>query len=75
MTDRGKKILALIPLNLDGYLLSDEWQSGRKQEVLSRLAPDFTDWEKDNAKFEAQFEQAVKALQSGDTGREAAPEP
>ena len=73
MTERGKKVLALIPLNLDGYLFSDEWESGKKQEVLSRLAPDFTDWDKDNSKFEAQFEQVVKALQTDDTGREAAP--
>ena len=63
MTERGKKVLALIPLNLDGYLFSDEWESGKKQEVLSQLAPDFTDRDKDNSKFEAQFEQVVKALQ------------
>ena len=73
MTERGKKVLALIPLNLDGYLFSDEWESGKKQEMLTRLAPDFTDWDKDNSKFEAQFEQVVKALQTDDTGREAAP--
>ena len=67
--------MALIPLNLDGYLLSDEWESGKKQDILTRIDPDFTDWEKDNAKLEAQFEQVVKALQSGDTEREAVPEP
>ena len=48
---------------------------GKKQEVLARLAPDFTNWDKDNAKFEAQLEQVVKALQTGDTGREPAPVP
>ena len=75
MEQRGKKVLALIPLNLDGYLFSDEWENGKKQEVLSRLAPDFTNWDKDNAKFEAQLEQVVKALQTDDTGREPAPPP
>ena len=60
---------------LDGYLFSDDWVSGKKQEVLTRLAPDFTGWDKDNAKFEAQLEQVVKALQTDDTGREPAPEP
>lgn len=75
MADRGKKVLALIPLNLDGYLFSGDWENGKKQEVLSRLAPDFTDWDKDNSKFEVQFEQVVKALQTDDTGREPAPSP
>lgn len=75
MAERGKKVLALIPLNLDDYLFSSEWENGKKQEVLARLAPDFTGWDKDNAKFEAQLEQVVKALQTDDTGREPPPEP
>lgn len=64
MKDRRKKVLSLIPLNLDGYMFSDAWKSGKRQQVKERLAADFTDWEKDNAKFEEQFERVVKALQT-----------
>jgi hypothetical protein len=41
-----------------------EWQLGKKDEILSRLAADFTGWENDNGKFEEQFEKVVKVLQA-----------
>jgi TIR domain/Pentapeptide repeats (8 copies) len=73
MKEREKNTLTLIPLNLDGYLF--DWQSGKASQVKSRLAADFTGWERDNTKFERQFERVVKALRSDEGGREAAPEP
>lgn len=71
--EQGKKVLAIVPLNLDGYLFKG-WKSGRATAISDRLAADFTGWENDNAKFQEQFDRVVKALQTGEGGREAPPE-
>ena len=64
MKDRGEKILSLIPLNLDGYLFSGRWKSGKARQVKSRLAPDFTEWESNDAKYQDQLKQVVRALRA-----------
>ncbi len=63
-----------IPLNLDGYFVSDQWQSGLWHQLRKRLAADSTGWEKDNEKFEEQFEWVVRALKTKDA-RPTPPEP
>ncbi len=73
MKDRGEKVLSLIPLNLDGHMLGDEWTSGKKEQIKSRLAADFTGWETSNDKFEQEFERLVKALRADDGARETPP--
>ena len=72
MKERGKRILGLIPLDLDGYLF--KWASGKATQVKARFAPDFSGWEKDNEKFEREFERVVRALRSDEGGREVPPE-
>jgi uncharacterized protein YjbI with pentapeptide repeats len=71
MKERGAKVLALIPLNLDGFLF--KWTSGKAEEVKARLAADFTGWKRSHKRFERAFEQVVEALRAVEGAREAPP--
>lgn len=57
---RERKTLALIPLDLDGYVF-DGWESAMQSEVVRRSVADFKGWE-DDATFDVGFEKLVKAL-------------
>jgi uncharacterized protein YjbI with pentapeptide repeats len=73
MKERGHKVLALIPLNLDGYLFSNAWQGGKVSDVRSRIAADFTGWEQNGTAFAVQLDRLVKALRADNGGREVPP--
>jgi len=75
MKRHGKKTYSLIPLNLDGHIFTDDWQSGKKRQVQSRIAADFTDWKTDHDKFEAEVEKVIAALRSDGGGKAPPPEP
>ncbi len=75
MKESREKALSLIPLDLDGFIFSGDWKSGKARQVKSRLTADFTGWDSDNARFEEQLERVVMALRTGDGGREEPPKP
>jgi uncharacterized protein YjbI with pentapeptide repeats len=75
MKERGEKVLALIPLDLDGHLLSGEWQSGKARQVLSRLVADFRGWDGKHETFESAVDRIVLALRADDGARPPAPKP
>ncbi|KAA3609358.1 MAG: toll/interleukin-1 receptor domain-containing protein [Planctomycetota bacterium] len=52
---------ALIPLDLDSYLL--EWDGEYGPEIRERLAGSFKGWEKNNALMRREFEKVARALQ------------
>jgi hypothetical protein len=69
--ERTRKVLALIPLMLDDFMLL-QWESGKAQEVKTRIAADFRGWE-DQAKFEQMFERLVLALRADARAKQTPP--
>ena len=62
--ERGKPVLAIIPLNLDGQMFKPDWHDWKKETLTSRLAADFTGWKNDDDKFNRELEKVIKALRA-----------
>jgi uncharacterized protein YjbI with pentapeptide repeats len=69
---RQEKVLALIPLDLDGYLFSG-WESGRASLVRQRLAIEFHGWDQNHARCEEQINKVILALRADEHAREKPP--
>lgn len=61
--ERGKPVLVLIPLNLDGYLF--DWDNGHGPLLRERMAGDFVGWEQGDANLLKSIEPLVQALRAG----------
>lgn len=64
---------AVIPLDIDGYLLS--WNDGKASKLRERYAPSFEGWARDNALFLERFELLVRALRADERARDNPPTP
>ena len=73
--ERGKQVLAIIPLDLDGYVLDPKWENWKRQHLTDRVACNFTGWDKDNTKFDQRLELVIKALRADGGAREKPPKP
>jgi hypothetical protein len=71
--ERGHQVLVIIPLNIDNSMFDPVWNDWKKQHLTDRMAADFTEWEKDCAKFEEQIERVIHALRADDGAREKPP--
>ena len=66
--------LALIPLDLDGYL-GDGWQSANASAIRNRSVADFAGWESDRSLFERELEKLVSSLQMRESEPDVPPPP
>ena len=63
----------MLPLNLDGFLFSDDYPSRKKAEITSRVAANFVGWEKGQARFDRELREVIRPLRTGEGRREKSP--
>jgi len=74
--ERGKRTLAIIPLDLDGFLFDQkrcefDWAT----DMRARHAAKFVGWDADERVFDAQFGRVVKAMRADNLARPRLPDP
>jgi hypothetical protein len=67
------KVVAFIPMDLDGYLFGEAFTSGKKRQIQSRLAADFKGWEHDNALFEREIERVIEVVRTDESCEDPLP--
>jgi hypothetical protein len=72
--ERGRKVQAIIPIDLDGFLFSADFARGYRAELRRRLAANLTSWSSDNyLKFRKEIDPIVRALRIDNGAREQTP--
>ncbi len=71
MRERGQHVRAIIPLDLDGYLL-ETYAGEYRSEIMSRSVASFKGHESDIRIFDREVERVIEALRT-DEGREIPP--
>jgi uncharacterized protein YjbI with pentapeptide repeats len=69
----GKQVSILIPLNLDNYLFGEQWESGKKHILRSRLAANFAGHKVGSPSFRTELQKVILALRSDKGAREKPP--
>ncbi|MEM9760646.1 MAG: toll/interleukin-1 receptor domain-containing protein, partial [Pseudomonadota bacterium] len=57
--------LSIIPIDIDGYIISGKWRGGKKGRLMSRYILDMKDWKDANFDFDDQVAKIVSALTVG----------
>lgn len=72
--ERGQQVLKVIPLNLDDYIRSDQWDLGVfAKKISNRVSADFRGWDKPGFNFNEQVARVIKALRADGGARETPP--
>ncbi len=73
--ERGGEVLKIIPLDLDGFLFSNDCKLEFASTLRKRHAAKFDGWDSDEEHFDAQLKRVVKALRADDLAKPPSPKP
>ena len=62
--ETGNKVSLLIPIDLDGFLFSDECKTAVKAQLISRIVADFRGWQEDPKLIEKRLVPVLAALKA-----------